>query len=141
MREVKQMAKKRSEAMTKDVEVSVFLASYSLYSCPSSPPPLLVLPLSILQERWKQSEEKAKAFEKTRRASFNKARKISREVPKITEKQILEGISEERQKELERKLSDRSKPRRPVRSVSTAECGCTEIPTFISPHPPSPPSV
>ena len=31
-------------------------------------------------ERWKESEQKAKAFELTRRASFNKARQLSRKV-------------------------------------------------------------
>jgi hypothetical protein len=87
MREVKQLARKKSMQVAHSVE-----------------------------ERWRESEQKAKAFERTRKASFNQARKLSQRLPKIDERQILEGIPEERKKELEQKMKwDRSKQtRRPI---------------------------
>ena len=51
MREVKVLAKKKSMEVTHQVE-----------------------------ERWRESEEKAKAFERTRKASFNRARQLSKKV-------------------------------------------------------------
>ena len=54
MKEVKQLARKKSMEVSQRVE-----------------------------ERWKESEQKAKAFELTRRASFNKARQLSRKVGKV----------------------------------------------------------
>lgn len=51
MRAVKQLARKRSMQVAHSVE-----------------------------ERWRESEQKAKAFERTRKASFNQARKLSQRV-------------------------------------------------------------
>ena len=51
MREVKQLARKKSMQVAHSVE-----------------------------ERWRESEQKAKAFERTRKASFNQARKLSQRV-------------------------------------------------------------
>ena len=56
MREVKQIARKKSMEVVRGVE-----------------------------ERWKESEQKAKAFERTRKASFNKARQLSRKVCEETQ--------------------------------------------------------
>lgn len=33
-----------------------------------------------VEERWKESKEKVKVFERTRKASFNKARQLSKKV-------------------------------------------------------------
>ena len=51
MREVKQLARQRTTEVARSVE-----------------------------ERWRESEQKVKAFERTRRASFNKARQLSKKV-------------------------------------------------------------
>lgn len=51
MKEVKQLARERSLRVNQSVE-----------------------------ERWKESEEKVKVFERTRKASFNKARQLSKKV-------------------------------------------------------------
>jgi SH2 domain-containing protein 4A len=88
MREVKQLERQRSTKVARSVE-----------------------------QRWKESEERAKAFERTRKASFNKARQISKKHPNIDETQLLEGIPEQRKKELQQKIMTpaRYAPQQPAR--------------------------
>ena len=63
-----------------------------------------------LQESWKESEQKAKTFERERKASFKKAQQITAVSPATAEK-IFEAIPEEKKQEIVRRLSKR-KPAR-----------------------------
>ena len=69
-----------------------------------SPPP---------QERWKQSEEKAKTFDRQRRLSIQKAK---RSPPNLTPEKILEQLPSEKKAEFVRRLSERSS-KKPARFV------------------------
>ena len=62
---------------------------------------------------WKESEEKARTIERTRKSSFIKAREITKKTPNISEK-ILEQIPSEKKAEITRRLSQRDK-KKPTR--------------------------
>ena len=62
---------------------------------------------------WKESEEKARTIERTRKSSFIRAKEIARKTPNISEK-ILEQLPSEQKAEISRRLSQRGR-RKPSR--------------------------
>ena len=78
----------------------------------------------IKQQQWKESEQKAKAYERMRRTSFKMAREMSAKSPDMPEK-ILEQIPTEKQKEISRRMTARQKPSRYVSSYYSTSEKCT----------------